>query len=136
MRFILPGITALIFAACSSHVELGTQLQGKHWFAQAEAWETERTAVLSVDSTKKYEWEAKFYPGGKMMYAAFIPVNFHDANGVFHLKGERFIDTLYTYDVKDNILKVTKGNEVYYLKFVPKEADEFVITPAVEKDFD
>ncbi|MGZ3919229.1 MAG: hypothetical protein ACXVC7_03005 [Bacteroidia bacterium] len=136
MRFILPYILTCILSGCSSHVELGTQLKDKHWFVQAAGWETEHTAIFSNDSTKKYEWEAKFYPNGKMFYAAFFPVNFRDANGFFHLKGERFTDTLYTYQVKDNILKVTKGDEIYYLKFVPKPGDEFIITPAVEKDFD
>ncbi|MBA3663541.1 MAG: hypothetical protein H0W61_04945 [Bacteroidetes bacterium] len=135
MRITFKIITFLILAGCSGS-DVKKHLVGPHWFVRAENWETERRAVFTTDSTHKHEWEAIFYPSGRMMYASSFPVNFHDAKGILHLKGERFTDSLYTYQFNNNVVKVTKGEEIYFLKFESKEGGTFDITPAIQADFE
>jgi hypothetical protein len=136
MRFILLVFILCLVYCCSQKAELAEQLQSRHWYVQARNWEADRTAVFSTDSTQGHDWEAIFYPGGKMFYAATFPFNFYDSKGVKHLKGERFTDSTYSYKINGNILRVSKEKEVYYLKFQPQPGNRFTITPAEEEEFE
>lgn len=136
MREVSYIFIFILVYSCSSKNELGPELQSKHWFVQASNWESDHTAVFSTDSMLAHDWEAIFYPGGKMFYASTFPFNFHDSKGVKHLKGERFSDSTYTYKINGDILRVAKEKEVYYLKFVRQSNNRFTITPAGEEEFE
>lgn len=133
MRYSLAIV--LLLAACSHKGDLAEKLAGKHWFVQARNWETDRIATFTTDSLAPADWELILYGNGKMFYASTYPFNFTDANGVEHLKGERFADSLYNYQIKNNVLRVSKEDEIYYLRFEESDAGKYTITPATEADF-
>ncbi|MCE3227182.1 MAG: hypothetical protein K0S32_1733 [Bacteroidetes bacterium] len=136
MRFLFPIIASLLFAGCSEpSSDLSQQLLTKHWFVHGQFWEQEHKATLSNDSISKFEWSAVFYPGGKMKYSSFITQSYTDTSGVFHPSGERFTDHDYSYEIKNNILKVTKRNDSYYLLLVPKADSTFDIISMKESEF-
>jgi hypothetical protein len=135
MRLTTAILFTLLFLACSDSKELEQKLKSHHWYVKGENWLRDQTAVLSPDSTGGYEWEVEFYPGGKMLYASFYPIDFYDTKGIEHKKGERFVDTAYTYELKEDILKVTQDKESYFLKIKRKNEKEYDIYSANEEDF-
>lgn len=135
MRLIAIVSFFFLLSACSDSKELEKNLQSRHWYVKGENWLRDQTAVLSPDSTGGYEWEVELYANGKMLYASFYPIDFHDTKGVEHKKGERFVDTAYTYELKDDILKVTQDKESYFLKVKKKNEKEYDIYSAKEEDF-
>ncbi|MBI2721651.1 MAG: hypothetical protein HYX39_05705 [Bacteroidetes bacterium] len=102
---------------------------------KAENWQEEKTAILTTDSTGGFDWEVEFYSSGKMFYASTYPINFRDSNGVLHPKGERFIDTLYSFHFKNNIIKVKKENEIYFLKIKPGKSNTFIISTSKGENY-
>lgn len=129
-------LTLLLFLKCSPKDDFSTSLQGHHWYVNAEHWTTEKSATLTADSTSHYDWEIEFFPNHRMLYASTFPHKFIDAKGITHLKGERFTDTLYSYEIKNNILKISKGEEIYFLAFQKKGDNAWLIQPSLEKDFE
>lgn len=135
MRFIIALSFSLSLFSCSDSKDLALKLQSKYWYVKGENWLRDKTATLTPDSIGGFEWEVAFRPNGKMLYASTYPIDFIDTKGIEHKKGERFIDTLYTYELKDDIIKVTQDNESYFLKVKTKNENEFEIFSAKEEDF-
>lgn len=135
MRRLTASLALSVLFSCSQKQELANDLVNKHWFVQASQWEEQRRGTFTTDSISAYDWEAIFYKDGRMLYASTYPVNFTDDKGVKFLKGQRFVDTAYRYELKNNIVKVSKEDETYYLEFLPLENNTFIITPSDGEDF-
>ncbi|MCE3258505.1 MAG: hypothetical protein K0S12_146 [Bacteroidetes bacterium] len=102
---------------------------------RGEFWERDHSATLSSDSSGKYEWSAIFHKGNRMSYSSFITESYIDTANVFHKKGEKFTDSTYSYSIKNNVLKVTKRNDSYFLRLIPKDTNVFEIVSVRESEF-
>lgn len=133
LKIALP---VFLFLSCSNFYVDQKQLINHHWYVKAENWQENKTGILTQDSSGGFDWEVEFYSSGKMLYASTYPVNFRDSKGVLHLKSERFIDTLYTFEFIENIIKVKKENEIYFLKIKPGKSNTFIISSGKGENFE
>lgn len=136
MRGLLQSFLLLLFFGCSNSYVDQKQLINHHWYVKAENWQEDKTGILTSDSSGGFDWEVEFYSSGKMFYASTYPVNFRDSKSILHLKGERFTDTLYTFEFKNNVIKVKKENEIHFLNIKPGRSYTFIISPGKGENFE
>ncbi|MCW3078433.1 MAG: hypothetical protein JWO32_3042 [Bacteroidetes bacterium] len=126
----------LLFLKCSVEEDISQNLKGRHWYVNAENWLTAKSATLTLDSTVRHDWEMELHSNHRMGYASAFPVEFKDSKGITHAKGERFTDTLYTYEIKNNIIKISKGEEIYYLSIQKNGGNTWLIEPSDSNQFE
>jgi hypothetical protein len=132
--FTICLVAAFAFNAQSQ--KMAAQLQSKKWYAHGTVGKGSITLHAAETAKIAEQWEARFSSTGRMSSCAVTKKDVVDMGGNAVKAGTFWCDSMYVYNVKNDMVSIMEYDKVFYYKIKALPNSEGIeLVPAPKEDF-